>query len=323
MIIASWEHSGWGRNPTLRCLHKTAVFARVYDQPKVSHNQGIIALIYSSHNHSVYLLFNHPFLKRILLRSKMIAGYARVSTKDQSVDVQVAQLRALGCDEIYTDHISGKNMNRAGLKACLKRLQTGDTLIVQAYDRLGRSVSDLLNITEGLREKGVEFKSIRENVDTSTPLGVLFFNISSSFAQFERDLISQRTKIGLEAARAQGRVGGRPKLLTNDQLKEIEETIIGTPRPFLKISKQYGVSVATLYKAFPGGRAALVKTRFKIVSDYSYGQECFQIIEDTKGSGFYWRVSAEGAASQSSPMGPFPSLQSALDECAGLASGAI
>ncbi|MBL1435518.1 MAG: recombinase family protein [Rhodobacteraceae bacterium] len=253
----------------------------------------------------------------------MIAGYARVSTKDQSVDVQVAQLRALGCDEIYTDHVSGKNMNRAGLKACLERLQTGDTLIVQAYDRLGRSVSDLLNITEGLRKKGVQFKSIRESVDTSTPLGELFFNISSSFAQFERDLISQRTKIGLDAARAQGRVGGRPKLLTDDQLKDIEETIIKTAQPFSKISTQYAVSVATLYKAFPGGRAALVKTRFKIVSDYSYGQECFQIIEDTKGSGFYWRVSAEGAASHSSPMGPFPSMQAALDECAGLASGAI
>ena len=251
----------------------------------------------------------------------MIAGYARVSTKDQSIEAQVAQLRALGCDEIYTDHISGKNMKRAGLKACLGRLQAGDTLVVQAYDRLGRNVSDLLNITEDLRKRDIHFKSLRENVDTSTPIGALFFNISSSFAQFERDLISHRTKIGLDAARAQGRVGGRPKLLTDAQLKEIEDTIVRTARPFSTIAKLYGVSVATLYKAFPGGRAALVKTRFKIASNFSIGLSFFQIIEDLDGSGFYWRLAADGAASHSAPMGPFISQEAALDACTLIASG--
>jgi len=131
----------------------------------------------------------------------MIAGYARVSTKDQSVDVQVAQLRALGCDEIYTDQISGKTMERTGLVACLERLQSGDTLVVQAFDRLGRSLPDLLKISGDLQDKGVELKSIREGIDTSSPLGAMFFSVSGAFAQFERDLISQRTKIGLAAAR--------------------------------------------------------------------------------------------------------------------------
>lgn len=253
----------------------------------------------------------------------MITGYARVSTKDQSVNAQVAQLRALGCDEIYTDQISGKNMERTGLLACLNRLQSGDTLIVPAFDRLGRSLPDLLKISEDLHAKGVQLKSIREGIDTSSPIGAMFFSITGAFAQFERDLISQRTKIGLAAARAQGRVGGRPKALSAEQLKSIEQMIVGTALPFAKIAAQHSVSVATLYKAFPGGRAALVKTRFKILSDFSFGIERFQIIEDTNGSGYYWRLAAKGTAEHCAPTGPFPTQQSATDECAALASGAI
>jgi len=248
----------------------------------------------------------------------MIAGYARVSTKDQSVDVQVAQLRALGCDEIYTDQISGKTMERTGLIACLGRLQSGDTLVVQAFDRLGRSLSDLLKISGDLNEKGVQLRSIREGIDTSTPFGTMYFSITGAFAQFERDLISQRTKIGLAAARDQGRVGGRPKALSDEQHSKIEQMIVGTTLPFGEIATQFKVSVATLYKAFPGGRAALVKTRFKIISDFSVLGERFQIIEDTNGSGFYWRLAPDGSAEHRKPHGPFQSKNVATDACKNL-----
>ena len=244
----------------------------------------------------------------------MIAGYARVSTKEQNLEAQIATLRALGCDAIYTDQVSGKTMQRDGLAACLKSLEKGDTLVVQAFDRLGRNVADLLAISAQLKERGVELRSIRENIDTSTPMGSMFFSICISFAQFERDIISERTKIGLDAARAQGRVGGRPKALTPQQHGEIEATIIGTSFSFVKIAKDHGVSKSTLYKAFPGGRGALVKARFEIISDFTVLEEHYQIVRNRKSKAFFWRLRGKTEAEHCGVVGPFDTAQAASED---------
>ena len=129
-----------------------------------------------------------------------IVGYARVSKADQSLSQQVARLRALGCDEIHTDQMSGKTARRDGLQSALASLSAGDQLVVPAFDRLGRNQRDLLNIAQELDGKGVALRSLREDIDTRTPLGRMFYSICAIFAQFERDLISERTKAGLDGA---------------------------------------------------------------------------------------------------------------------------
>lgn len=148
-----------------------------------------------------------------------LIGYARVSTRHQELDLQLDALRAAGVDGkfIYTDTASGAKSARAGLDTCLKELIAGDTLLVWRIDRLGRSISHLVGIVEDLRERGIGFKSICDGaVDTTTASGELVFNIFSSLAQFERRLIQERVRAGLEAARARGRQGGRRPIDRND-----------------------------------------------------------------------------------------------------------
>lgn len=149
--------------------------------------------------------------------SRMI-GYARVSTDDQNLDLQIDALISFGCSKnnIYKDKVSGAKSDRPGLNQCIEQLQSGDVLIVWRLDRLGRSMVHLVSLIENLREKGVGFKSICDGaIDTTTASGELVFNIFSSMAQFERRLIQERTQAGLNAARARGRMGGRPKVDTS------------------------------------------------------------------------------------------------------------
>lgn len=137
-------------------------------------------------------------------------GYARVSTQEQDLDMQMDELRLAGCRKIFTDKVSGARNEREGLKECLNNLTLGDTLVVWRLDRLGRSMSHLVGIITKLKERGVGFKSLHDGaIDTTTASGELVFNIFAALAQFERELIRERTRAGLKAARARGRLGGR------------------------------------------------------------------------------------------------------------------
>lgn len=144
----------------------------------------------------------------------MLIGYARVSTNEQNLDLQRDALRnaSVSAKHLYTDKITGTTSARPGLEQALSHLREGDTLVVWRLDRLGRSLKHLIETVTELQSKGVAFKSITENIDTSTATGQLVFHIFGALAEFERNLIKERTMAGLQAARARGRTGGRPKL---------------------------------------------------------------------------------------------------------------
>jgi DNA invertase Pin-like site-specific DNA recombinase len=145
-------------------------------------------------------------------------GYARVSTKDQNLDLQLAELEKAGCEKVYSEHKSGLKA-RLELAEAIKYLRNGDVLVVYKFDRLGRSLSDLLNIISELHEKGVEIMSLKDNIDTSSVSGKLMMHIFASLAEFERDLIVERTQAGRKAAMAKGKKMGRPKLKRNKKAK--------------------------------------------------------------------------------------------------------
>src|SRR4051812_19798181 len=139
-------------------------------------------------------------------------GYARVSTQNQLLDLQIDALKKEGCEKIFTEKVSGMKDERQELNECLKYLRKGDILVVYKLDRLGRSTKKLLEITEGLEGRGIEFVSINDKMDTTTAIGKAMFRMLAVLSEMERDLISERTKAGLESARARGRKGGRPKM---------------------------------------------------------------------------------------------------------------
>jgi DNA invertase Pin-like site-specific DNA recombinase len=141
-------------------------------------------------------------------------GYARVSTREQSFDLQVDALRAAGCEKIYTEAVSGARVERPVLEELLRNLRPEDVLVIWKLDRLGRSLKHLVDLVGTLTEKGIGLQSLHDPVDTTTPHGRLTFNLFASLAEFERDLIRERTQAGLTAARARGRNGGRPKGIT-------------------------------------------------------------------------------------------------------------
>src|SRR5664279_770649 len=145
-----------------------------------------------------------------------LLGYARVSTDDQDASLQVDALKAAGCIKVFTDKASGALASRPQLDRMLDHLRPGDIVVVWRLDRLGRSLKNLIALVEDLAEKGVGFRSLTESIDTTTANGKLFFSIMGALAEFERDLVRERTMAGLEAARARGRVGGRPAKMTPD-----------------------------------------------------------------------------------------------------------
>src|ERR687896_82162 len=144
----------------------------------------------------------------------MLIGYARVSTHDQTLALQQDALTKAGCNKIFTDKASGAKTERKGLDEALNYVRKGDTLVVWRLDRLGRSLPHLITTLTALEERGIGFKSLTENIDTTTSGGKLIFHIFGALAEFERNLIRERTQAGLQAARARGRKGGRPKSLT-------------------------------------------------------------------------------------------------------------
>ncbi len=149
----------------------------------------------------------------------MLIGYARVSTQDQTLDLQMDALKQAGCEKLFTDMISGGKSDRPGLQEAMNHLRAGDTFVVWRLDRLGRTLKHLIATITDLNDKGIGFKSLQENMDTTTSGGKLIFHIFGALAEFEREVIRERTNAGLQAARARGRLGGRPKLQALDPKK--------------------------------------------------------------------------------------------------------
>jgi DNA invertase Pin-like site-specific DNA recombinase len=177
-------------------------------------------------------------------------GYARVSTEDQNLDLQNDALTKAGCDEIYKEYASGKStLARPELANCLRALRAGDTLTVWRLDRLGRSLSDLVAIVNDLEKRGIAFESLSERIDTSSASGKLIFHVFASMAEFERNVIRERTNAGLAAARARGRKGGRKPKLNDEQIRQIKAMLKDPAIRVMDIAKQYGVARTTIFNA--------------------------------------------------------------------------
>ncbi|MFX1695873.1 recombinase family protein [Paraburkholderia sp. A1RO-1] len=178
-------------------------------------------------------------------------GYARVSTDDQNLDLQRDALHRAGVESIYEEAASCKTAARQELDHCLKALRAGDTLVVWRLDRLGRSLPDLVQIVAGLEEKGIGFESIIEKIETSSAAGKSVFHVFAALAEFERNLIRERTRVGLSAARARGRAGGRKPKLDACQIREIKRLMSDLTIPVSQIAERYKVSRTTIYKVAP------------------------------------------------------------------------
>jgi DNA invertase Pin-like site-specific DNA recombinase len=179
----------------------------------------------------------------------MLIGYARVSTHDQTLNLQQDALRKAGCDRIFTDTASGIKTERIGLEDALNYVRKGDTLVVWRLDRLGRSLPHLISTMTALEVRGIGFKSLTENIDTTTSGGKLIFHIFGALAEFERNLIRERTTAGLVAARARGKKGGRPNALTDKQISIAKSLYADRKASVQEICRTLKISRATLYRA--------------------------------------------------------------------------
>ena len=180
----------------------------------------------------------------------MQIGYARVSTQDQDLRLQYDALRQAQCDNIYEDKASGVKASRDGLTLALETAREGDCLVVWKLDRLGRSVKDLVAIVCDLEQRGVHFKSLTDQIDTATTAGRFFFHVMASLAQMERDLTAERTRAGLDAARRQGRTGGRKRKMTDSKIAAAKR-LLQDGAPPRAVAKDLGVSIPTLYRWLP------------------------------------------------------------------------
>lgn len=178
----------------------------------------------------------------------MHIGYSRVSTPDQNDDLQIDALEKAGCEKIYTEVARGARTDRPELEKLLSFVRAGDTVVVWKLDRLGRSIGHLIQTIEDLERKDVNFISLMENINTTTPVGKLTFHIFAALAEFEKDIIQERTKAGLEAARARGRKGGRPKLLSAKKVKMMQELYDSKKIPIADICRQFKISYSTFYR---------------------------------------------------------------------------
>lgn len=201
-------------------------------------------------------MFNkHPYLlcyttlKLIIGGAILKIGYARVSTGLQNLDLQMDRLKEYGCEKIFTDNVSGSKSKRPGLDNVIEFARNGDSVVVWRLDRLGRNMQDLINLVNELNKRGVSFYSIEENItmDKSSSTGQLLFHLFAAFAEFERNLILERSTAGRISARARGRYGGRPEKLNNKDLKLLK-TLYDNGTPIKTIAEQWQVSRTTIYR---------------------------------------------------------------------------
>src|SRR5437588_5627336 len=178
----------------------------------------------------------------------MLIGYARVSTQDQTLDLQKDALEKIGCTKIFADVISGAKAERKGLQEALEYVREGDTLVVWRLDRLGRSLKHLIETITKLNNRKVGFQSMTEHIDTTTSGGKLFFHIFGALAEFERDIIRDRTKAGLASARSRGRLGGRPSVMDAKKLKMARSLYADAKTQVVEICEGLGISRATFYR---------------------------------------------------------------------------
>lgn len=177
----------------------------------------------------------------------MNIGYARVSTLDQSLDLQIDALNSIGCEKVFQEKITGAKLDRPELNEAINYARANDVLVVWKLDRLGRSLKDLLAIVSNLERRQIGLRSLHENIDTTTPTGKLIFHIFAALAEFEKDIIKERTNAGLVAAKARGRQGGRPKSLTEKQIALLKTLYEDKNTPISEIAKLLNISKKTIY----------------------------------------------------------------------------
>jgi DNA invertase Pin-like site-specific DNA recombinase len=180
----------------------------------------------------------------------MLVGYARISTQDQNLDLQRRELKKAGCKKIYEDTASGKLANRQGLKLALEVLREEDTLVVWKLDRLGRGLRQLIALTEDLGKRKIHFRSLTDSIDTHTTAGRFFFHVMASLAEMERELIIERTRAGLKAAKEMGRIGGRKRLMTDSKIDSAKK-LLSSGIPAREVAANLGISIPTLYRWIP------------------------------------------------------------------------
>lgn len=183
----------------------------------------------------------------------MLIGYARVSTLDQNPSHQLDALNEAGCKKIFTEKISGASKQRTQLQEALDYMREGDTLVVWKLSRLARSLTQVISTLKILEEKKIALQVITQNIDTSTPEGRLFFHMNAAFDQFQREIIVENTKAGLKSARKNGRIGGRPKLMSDDKMRTAKAMLKDNENyPFISdIIKTLGIGRTTFYRHFP------------------------------------------------------------------------
>ena len=187
----------------------------------------------------------------------MLVGYARVSTQDQDMSLQRDALEEAGCERIFVEQASGAQRDRPQFHAALDFMREGDTLVVWKLDRLARSLKQLIETVEHLRERGIGLRSLTEAIDTGTSGGRLVFHVFGALAEFERSMLRERTQAGLRAAKARGRVGGRPPALNADDLPAARALLRDPEITVAQAAKRLGVAQSTLYRHLPGGRSAI------------------------------------------------------------------
>ncbi len=178
----------------------------------------------------------------------MLIGYARVSTREQNLDMQLDALKKAGCEKIFHDKLSGARTERPGLSRLKDSLRPGDTVVIWRLDRLARSLKDLITWVNWLHEQGVSLKSLNDPIDTTTPAGELVFHIFGAIAEFERNVNRERSRAGMEAARARGRFGGRPPTLSNDKLELLMSLYYEKKHSVIKLCEMFEISKTGFYK---------------------------------------------------------------------------
>lgn len=189
----------------------------------------------------------------------MKIGYGRVSTSDQSPDLQTDALESAGCERVFVEKASGAQRDRPQLKAALSHLREGDVLVVWKLDRLARSLKQLIETVEALEAHRVNLVSLTEAIDTTTPAGRLTFHIFAAMAEFERSIIRERVNAGLAAAKARGRVGGRPRSVSDDDITAAKAMLKDGQFTVAEVAKRIGCSAATLYRHIPAARSTVTE----------------------------------------------------------------